>query len=366
MSLRDVNWSTALYIVISPFAALAAFIYLYMTSGFTYQTVILAFFMWWATGLSITAGYHRLFSHRSYDASKIVKWFYTFFGAAALEMSVIEWAYDHRNHHRYQDKERDPYNIRRGFFFAHMGWLFRKRGTGDRELVDLNGVKDLWADPFIRFQHRYYMPFALFVSFVFPGLVALLWNDFWGGVLVAGLIRNVLVLQGTFCINSVCHTIGKQPYSDAHTSRDHWLSALLTFGEGYHNFHHEFPGDYRNGLRFYHFDPTKWTIWALAKVGLARNLKRVPEERILEAKLRMTEKRMAQRGKDLSHQALISARENFQKVATHMKQLRLAYEAARRKQDAEGRKIKDQLEKTRNDLLAAYRYHRSISRRALA
>lgn len=366
MSLRDVNWSTALYIVISPFAALAAFIYLYMTSGFTYQTVILAFFMWWATGLSITAGYHRLFSHRSYDASKIVKWFYTFFGAAALEMSVIEWAYDHRNHHRYQDKERDPYNIRRGFFFAHMGWLFRKRGTGDRELVDLNGVKDLWADPFIRFQHRYYMPFALFVSFVFPGLVALLWNDFWGGVLVAGLIRNVLVLQGTFCINSVCHTIGKQPYSDAHTSRDHWLSALLTFGEGYHNFHHEFPGDYRNGIRFYHFDPTKWTIWALAKLGLADNLKRVPEERILEAKLRMTEKRMAQRGKDLSHQALISARENFQKVASRMKQLRLAYEEARRKQDAEGRKIKDQLEKTRNDLLAAYRYHRSISRRALA
>ncbi|PKL32960.1 MAG: fatty acid desaturase [Spirochaetae bacterium HGW-Spirochaetae-10] len=365
MSLREVNWSTALYIVISPFAAIAAFVYLYMTSGFTYQTLLLAFFMWWATGLSITAGYHRLFSHRSYEASKAVKWFFTFFGAAALEMSVIEWAYDHRNHHRYEDKDRDPYNIRRGFFFAHMGWLFRKRGTGDRELVDLNGVKDLWADPFIRFQHKYYMPFALFVSFVFPGLVALLWSDFWGGVLVAGLIRNVLVLQGTFCINSVCHTIGKQPYSDAHTSRDHWLSALLTFGEGYHNFHHEFPGDYRNGIRAFHFDPTKWLIWSLAKLGQAGELKRVPDEKILEAKVRMTEKRLAEKGTNLSEQAMIAARANFQSVVTRMKVLRASYEAARKKQEEEGSTIQEQIEQTREELLDAYRYHKSVSKTAI-
>ena len=251
------------------------------------------------TGLSVTAGYHRLFSHNSYKAAWPVRLVLLLFGAAAFEGSVLEWSTDHRNHHRYTDTEKDPYNIKQGFWYAHIGWLF----TLDISKRDFSNVEDLKKDPLVRFQHRFFIPIAIFMAFVLPMLIASLWGNILGGLFVAGFLRVVLTQHSTFCINSVCHVFGKQFYSQRTTARDHWLTAIFTLGEGYHNFHHQFPIDYRNGIRFYQFDPTKWLIRALSFLGLAHDLKTVQAHRITHYRIDMEHGRLSELTKQ-THQNL--------------------------------------------------------------
>lgn len=359
MKLKDFRWSTGLFLILSPLGAVAVLAYYFYNDAFRWETLALAVFMMFATGMGITAGYHRLFSHKSYEASPAIRWLLTFFGAGALEKSVIEWSHDHRNHHRYVDTDQDPYSINKGFFHAHIGWLFVKRGTNGRPKVDINQVQDLWADPFIRFQHKYYTAFGLFVCFLFPGLLALTWGDFWGGVLIAGLVRVVVVHHGTFCINSVCHSIGRQPYSSKHTARDSWISALFTFGEGYHNYHHEFPADYRNGIRAWQYDPTKWMIWTLSKVGLARKLIRIPDEKILESKLDMKAATLQTDAKEV----LEGGREEFNRAAINMKEARKAYVKSEKEKQPQTPDLKKSLKFSRKALLQAYQDQKSLIRK---
>ncbi len=360
MKLKDFRWSTGVFLILSPLGAAAALAWYFYYDAFQWQTVTWAVFMAFATGMGITVGYHRLFSHKSYEAAAPIRWLLTFFGAGALEKSVIEWSHDHRNHHRFVDTDQDPYSINKGFFHAHIGWLFVKRGTNGRAKVDINQVKDLWADPFIRFQHNYYTAFGLFVCFLFPGLVALAWGDFWGGVLIAGLVRVVVVHHGTFCINSICHSIGQQPYSSRHTARDSWISALFTFGEGYHNYHHEYPADYRNGIRAWQYDPSKWMIWTLSKLGLASNLIRMPDEKILESKLEMKASRV-----DSAHRSGLEANmEEFSRVASELKQTRKAYMKARKEKAPATADLEKTLKRNRKALLAAYKSQKSRIRMA--
>lgn len=356
MKLKDLNTVTVLYLFLSPVIAIGGIVWIALYGTFHWQTIVLTLLMAAATGIGITAGYHRLFSHKSYEAAAPVRWFMIFFGGAAMEMSVIEWSYDHRNHHRYVDTDRDPYSINKGFWFAHIGWLFRKRGTGDRDQVDLNQVKDLWADPLIRFQHRHYEALAIAVGFIFPMLLAMSWGDLIGGIIIAGFARSVFVQQATFCINSVCHYMGKQPYSDKHTARDHWFTALATWGEGYHNYHHEFPVDYRNGIRAWQYDPTKWLIWTLSKIGLASRLITIPDEKILESKMEMRQKKLAQKVSmnERMELALQAGRESFEQIAARMKEMRKAYNLAMKEKAEDLAVIREKLETTRKELIQAY------------
>jgi len=282
------NWRNVLFLVLTPPAAVVGTAVWLANGQFHWLTVALAVLMSAITGLGITAGYHRLFSHRSFDAHPFVRWALALAGGACFEGSVWEWCVDHRQHHRAVDSDRDPYSIRKGFWYAHLLWLFRSSGIA----ADARLAPDLWKDPVVRLQHRFYVPLAVVGSFALPMGIAALWGDVWGGLFVAGLARIVFNQHCTFAINSVCHTFGKQTYSDAHTSRDNWVTALFTFGEGYHNFHHAFPIDYRNGIRFYHWDPTKWLIRALALVGLARNLRQLQPEVILLTRCSLAEKRL--------------------------------------------------------------------------
>ncbi|MCB1167996.1 MAG: fatty acid desaturase [Leptospiraceae bacterium] len=356
----EINWPTFLFFIFSPIGAIAGVVYVALYTGFHPATIALTVFMIFATGIGITGGYHRLFSHKSYEASKLVRWLYVFFGSAALEMSVIEWAYDHRNHHRYVDHEEDPYAITKGFWFAHILWLFRKRGTGNREEVDLKQVQDLWKDPVIRFQHKFYMPIALTTSFLFPALIASLWGDFTGGLLIAGLARTVWVHQATFCINSVCHYLGTQPYSDRHTARDSWFTALVTYGEGYHNYHHEFPVDYRNGIRRYQYDPTKWLIFFLSKLGLTWNLKRIPDEKILAAKMEMQEKRLAALSEKQTSagfaESIAAIRETGERTLAHI-QARFDELATNMKEMRKAKTSRSEMKELRKRLIRTYRLH---------
>jgi len=166
-------------------------------------------------------------------------------------------------------------------------------------------------------------------------LVASLWGDALGGLIIAGALRITLTQHMTFCINSVCHKFGDQTYSDRNTARDNWVTALFTFGEGYHNFHHKFPLDYRNGVRAYHFDPTKWLIRALAFCGLTTSLKRVGDNKIIQYRLDMDKKRLAQlqfaKENDTKKAALHTLHESILQLLSQRATLESAYAALKNK-----------------------------------
>jgi len=231
-------------------------------------------------GLSITAGYHRHFAHPSHGAIWPLRLFYLLFGAASAQNSALKWSADHRQHHRRTDEREDPYNAQRGFWWSHIGWIFFE----DEAPLDVATVADLHADPLVRLQDRYFVPVAVFMGCLLPGALGLLWGDPLGALLCAGFLRLVLQWHATFSINSLAHLHGSQPYSRACSARDSWLTAVVTLGEGYHNFHHRFPGDYRNGVRWYHFDPTKWFVYAASKLRLTRDLRRMPRATIEAAR----------------------------------------------------------------------------------
>jgi stearoyl-CoA desaturase (delta-9 desaturase) len=197
-----------------------------------------------------------------------------------VQNSALKWSADHRVHHSKTDRDEDPYNISRGFWWAHVGWVLHR----DPKEIDLRSVKDLAADPLIAWQDRYYVPLAVVFCGVLPLGLGFLWGDPIGALLVAGFLRLVAQWHATFAVNSFAHWIGTQPYSTANSARDSVWTALISMGEGYHNFHHRFQADYRNGVRWYHFDPTKGFVWRLEKVRLSSDLKRVPAEAIARAK----------------------------------------------------------------------------------
>ena len=246
--------------------------------------------LWLAVGLSITAGYHRLFAHKTYQASRPVRLFFLIFGAAGLENTVLKWAADHRVHHSHVDSERDPYNATKGFFWSHIGWIFFE-STPPSQTV----VRDLAEDPLVQWQDRWYVTIGLTVALGIPLVVGLLTHRVLGCLLIGGVLRIVVSHHATFFINSLCHIIGRQPYSREHSARDSSVMAFLAFGEGYHNYHHSFPFDYRNGIRGWHFDPAKWMIWCLARLGLARDLRRASDVAILKAKVRIQYDRAKER-----------------------------------------------------------------------
>jgi stearoyl-CoA desaturase (delta-9 desaturase) len=243
-------------------------------------TVALAGAWYLCSGFAVTAGYHRLYAHKSYRCSPLVSALFLLFGAAAVQNSAAVWASDHRRHHAHTDEDGDPYDARRGFWWSHIGWMLRAESA-----PDYSNVRDLFADPLVRLQHRFYPLLAVAMAGVGPGLVATAWGDPVGGVLWGGIVRLVAQYHATFAVNSIAHRFGRRPYSLSTSARDNALVALVAMGEGYHNFHHRFPSDYRNGVRWFDYDPTKWLVGTLATIGLARDLKRVSPVAIEEARL---------------------------------------------------------------------------------
>lgn len=288
VSQKRINWTNTLYLTISPLVSVLV-VFIWLKQGwFHWQTLVSLVVFASLIEISITAGYHRLFAHRAYKANALVRAFFLFFGAGALQSSALLWSLDHRVHHQHvDDKEKDPYSIKKGFMWAHILWLFYKFDNQ----TESTKAPDLYQDKLVQFQHKYWMYIGSFSGFILPTLIAhFAWNDAFGGFFISGLLRSVINHHATFFINSISHCIGKQTYSDTHSARDNWFTALLTFGEGYHNFHHEFPSDYRNGVRFYHYDPSKWLIYGLSLVGLTSDLKRVSNELISRKRSAMLKK----------------------------------------------------------------------------
>jgi stearoyl-CoA desaturase (delta-9 desaturase) len=351
----SVDWVNTLFLIVT-FAVAVVGVPLHLaTTGFSWPIVALFGFYLAATGLSITAGYHRLFSHQSYQTNALVRAFFLIFGAAACQNSALKWASDHRSHHLYVDNDQDPYNIKRGFFWAHIGWIFFKKPS-----YDFGNVQDLQKDALVKLQNRYYVPTAIGIGGVLPLLFGWAVGDWWGGFLLIGVARTVIVHHSTFLINSLCHFLGRQPYSLDDSSRDSGLVALLTYGEGYHNFHHQFQYDYRNGIKWYHWDPTKWLISALAWAGWAHKLRTAKAAHIFQARLdvqrALAQRQLAERPHEFrtamehklhaAHEALVAARLRWER-------LKAEYAAAKRSMDERRRHLADAL---KAELTAARRH----------
>lgn len=234
-------------------------------------------------GLSITAGYHRLWAHKTYETHPIIEFIFAIGGAFSIQNSALHWSSDHRLHHgKVDDKEQDPYAATRGFWYSHIGWMLREYQA--HRYTDYSNCRDLQKSKIVMWQHKYYLTLVLTTNFGIPILLGILFGNLWGMLFLAGLLRLVLSQHFTFFINSLAHIWGSRPYTESNTARDNGLLALFTYGEGYHNFHHIFASDYRNGIRWWHYDPTKWLIKSLSYLGLASKLKVTPQERIERAK----------------------------------------------------------------------------------
>jgi stearoyl-CoA desaturase (delta-9 desaturase) len=251
------------------------YIYYY---GITAPELALFFFFLIATGMSTTIGYHRLFAHGTFKAVPAVRFLLLLFGAATFEESALKWSSQHRQHHLFADTEHDPYGVDQGFWHAHIGWiLFWRHRT------NYDNVKDLRRSPLVVHQHEHHPWWSVGGGIVLPMSIGLWIGHPLGAFIMAVCLRIVIVLHSTFCVNSFAHTFGKKPYLRTQSACDNWLNALLTNGEGFHNFHHRFPVDYRNGIRWYHWDPSKWCIFLMSKAGLAWDLKRTSDQRIADA-----------------------------------------------------------------------------------
>ncbi|KAM0753685.1 putative stearoyl-CoA 9-desaturase [Meredithblackwellia eburnea MCA 4105] len=289
---KEINVISTLALTIVPALAF----YGALTTKVQLKTAIWAVVYYFYTGLGITAGYHRLWAHRSYTASLPLQYFLALGGSGAVEGSIKWWSRGHRAHHRYCDTELDPYSAHKGLLWSHVGWMIvkprRKPGVAD--------VSDLSKNEVVKWQHRWYLPLIIGMGFVFPTVVAgLFWGDWRGGFFFAGAARLLFVHHSTFCVNSLAHWLGETPFDDKHTPRDHVLTALVTIGEGYHNFHHEFPQDFRNAIKWYQYDPTKWFIFTAYSLGLASQLKVFPDNEIKKGQFAMKLKSLQESSKQI-------------------------------------------------------------------
>ncbi len=300
--MKKLNWKAIWFVGATHLIGLIGWpVWVYFNGTPQWQEISVAIFMYALALLGINFGYHRALSHRAFQMAKPLKFLALFGGASAGENSALAWCADHRRHHRYEDQEKDPYNIKKGFWWAHMGWMLMIPST-----EDFKNCPDLMKDPMIKHQHDHYAWWLAISCFGLPLAIGFAIGRPIECLLLGGFTRLMLVNQFTYCVNSLAHYVGSRPYSTTITARESGLVALLTGGEGYHNFHHRFPFDYRNGHKWYHYDPVKWMIAFCAKMGWASNLKQTPATEIYRARIQAQQARIkVQTPQVLKHNEMI-------------------------------------------------------------
>ena len=294
MKKAPIIWTTTILFSLTFLVAAIAVPWYAIAVGFGWFEIIATILALGYCGMSITAGYHRLWAHKTYDAHPFLQWAFAIGGAFALQNSALHWSSDHRDHHRHVDNnDKDPYSAGRGFWYSHIGWMLRD--YQGEVYHDYSNVRDLQKNRIVAWQHKHYLALTIATNFGIPVLLGWLSGNMLGMILSVGVLRLVLSHHFTFFINSLAHIWGKQPYTDKNSARDNGVLAFLTYGEGYHNYHHIFEYDYRNGIKWWQFDPTKWLIKSASYIGLTRNLRTVPEERVALAKAKMQLQRAQQK-----------------------------------------------------------------------
>lgn len=257
-------------------------LYLVFTSA-KLMTTIFAIFLYQITGIGVTAGAHRLWAHRSYKAKWPLRLILMIFNTIAFQDSAYDWARDHRVHHKYSETNADPHNATRGFFFAHVGWLLCRKHpdvSGKGKGIDLS---DLHSDPILMFQKRYYRFLMPLLCFIMPTVVPVYcWNETWTNAwFVSTVLRYVFTLNMTWLVNSAAHLFGNKPYDRFINPSENMGVALMALGEGWHNYHHTFPWDYKTAeLGNYRYNTTTAFIDFFAKIGWAYDLKTVSRDMV--------------------------------------------------------------------------------------
>ncbi|WWC64975.1 uncharacterized protein I303_107589 [Kwoniella dejecticola CBS 10117] len=283
----EIWWTNGIFFVLIHIYAVIGVCYLSPITSLDWRTAIVCLVSWQLASFGITIGYHRLWSHRAFTATTPLRIILACMGSMGFQGSIQWWVLRHRLHHRFTDSDaHDPYSASKGLWFSHCGWIFRKRNYSRMSLIERS---DLLEDPVVQFQHKNFVPMAFFLGWVVPTMIAGFgWNDWIGGLVWGGTIARLLIWHTTFCINSLAHWTGLQPYTEEVTARGNYILALLTSGEGNHNFHHAFPKDFRNGPHAADWDPTKWIIWMLHKyTSLVPSIAQTPDSAIRKARARV-------------------------------------------------------------------------------
>ncbi|XP_063925341.1 acyl-CoA Delta-9 desaturase-like [Zophobas morio] len=260
-------------------------LYYMLTMTLKWQTTLFFVILGRAGGLGASAGSHRLWSHKAYKAKLPLRIMLCVFQTVAFQNCIYEWARDHRVHHKFTDTDADPHNINRGFFFSHMGWLMVRKHPDVIKRGKTLDLSDLEADPVVRFQKKYYVVLAPVLCFVFPTMVPwYFWNeDLYISFCVAGMLRYILTLHFTWVVNSVAHTWGTKPYNRSIRPTENKLAAVLSGGEGWHNYHHVFPWDYKAAeLGTSPHNLSAIFIDIMAKIGWAYDLRTASPKMIKE------------------------------------------------------------------------------------
>jgi stearoyl-CoA desaturase (delta-9 desaturase) len=256
-----------LTVVVAPLIGVILAIRLLWQSAVSWTDIILLLVGYSLVAFGVTVGFHRMLTHRSFTPHPVVKFILLVLGSMAFEGPALSWAATHIKHHSVSDREGDPHSPVDGFFHAHMGWLFSK------QMEDPNVYcRHLVKDPIINFVSRTFIlwgALSLIIPFAIGG---------WHGLIWGGLVRMFLTHHVTWSVNSVCHTFGKRPYETNDASRNEWVVGLLAFGEGWHNNHHAFPRSAFHGLRWWQFDLSGLLIASLEKLGLAKDVYRIPPD----------------------------------------------------------------------------------------
>jgi stearoyl-CoA desaturase (delta-9 desaturase) len=354
------NWTNLIFFSSMYGVGLSAWpVYVAMGGEIHWQEIAVFIFMFFLGTFSITIGYHRALAHKSFKMSRILKTILLIGGSSTAEGSAIGWCADHRRHHKFQDTDQDPYNVRRGFWWAHIGWI-----VGAPTSDDFSNCPDLQRDRLLSIQHRHYIVWMIGSSFVLPLVLGILLGRPIACFLLAGFTRIFCVNQVTYLINSYAHYFGRRPYSTAITARDSLICALLANGEGWHNFHHKFPFDYRNGHRFFHYDPTKWFVLLSRLVGMASSLKTTPPQEIYRARIQTQRAKMVEEPphlKSLSEQ-LDAALEKWTVLGIEWECLKSDFE---RRRNVQVRAFKRKMREARVEFKHAYA-NWQLSRRKLA
>ena len=284
--------AVTLVLVLLPLLGLGAAIVACWHLPFSWVYVSLLIGMYLATGLGITVGFHRQFTHRSFNAGPVVTYILAALGSMAIQGPVIEWVAVHRRHHQHSDEEHDPHSpclhgtgvrgLLRGFWHAHMGWFIRPSWVGSGRAIS-QYVPDLMKDRVLVAVNRQY-PLWIALGLIIPTVIGGVVTQSWWGALLGfvwgGLVRALMVHHITWSINSVCHIWGSRPFKSDDESRNNALFGWLAFGEGWHNNHHAFPTSARHGLFWWQFDATYVLIRLMEKLGLVRDVKVPSAERV--------------------------------------------------------------------------------------
>jgi len=248
-------------------------------------TSLFAYVLYVMGGLGITAGAHRLWAHKSYKAKWPLRVLLMLFNTLAFQNSIWEWSRDHRVHHKFSETDADPHNAKNGFFFAHVGWLLVKKHPDVIAKGKQISLDDLEKDKVVAFQRKYYLILMPIVCFIIPTMIPVyLWGETWSNAwYVATLFRYCWTLNITWLVNSAAHFYGAKPYDKSINPAENLMVAVGALGEGWHNYHHVFPWDYKTAeLGNYGTNWTTLFIDMMAKIGWAYDMKTVSPKVIMQ------------------------------------------------------------------------------------